>query len=295
MGAAMAELDCFVIMPFDRSFDAVYQAVTHAVKDAVAGQAIHCYWLKDVHAAGKITDDILSSLQNATLCIADLTGNNPNVMWETGYAMALGKPTILIGQSVSTLPFDLKIHRVIEYAPGELHKLEEKLIKSIRETLERYAVSPTFSTNILDSIQQPTIAVTGSMRASPALLRQRVNNLLQPYVKKKTIWYCGSNGNTDEAVLEYLVAHKQQVVAVGYNRYDLSARVRQLVDENQVGFVDASLEYTPKGLSGPSKRDVLFMMKADLVILFWDGESRGIFELIDYYQNSGKSYLVGYI
>ena len=39
-------------------------------------------------------------------------------MWELGYAMAMGKPTILIGQSTEALPFDLKIHRVLAYDPA---------------------------------------------------------------------------------------------------------------------------------------------------------------------------------
>src|SRR5882757_9803649 len=113
-------MKCFVIMPFVEPFNEVFDAVKDVAHDTVEDSNFQCYWLKDVHAAGLITDDILRGLTEAAFRIADLTGNNPNVMWETGYAMALGKPTILIGQDVASLPFDLRGHRVVEYRPEDL-------------------------------------------------------------------------------------------------------------------------------------------------------------------------------
>src|ERR1700730_12701180 len=108
-------MKCLVLMPFRSDFDSVFACVRAAASGALGSGTIECYWLKDVYAAGRITEDILQGLKDATLCVADLTENKPNVMWETGYAMALGKPTILIGQSVETIPFDLKNHRILEY------------------------------------------------------------------------------------------------------------------------------------------------------------------------------------
>ena len=138
----MSELECLVIMPFDRSFDDVFATVKHAVESAVPGQTIHCTWLKDIQAAGRITDDIVNGIERAGFCISDLTGSNPNVMWETGYAMASRKPTILISQAVATLPFDLLIHRVHEYDPAALTDLAPNLPQAVRDTLSRYGVVP---------------------------------------------------------------------------------------------------------------------------------------------------------
>jgi hypothetical protein len=74
-------------------------------------------------------------IREAAICVADLTGNNPNVMWESGFAMALDKPTILIGQAVETMPFDLKVHRLLIYDRERLDELEAKLVAAIEHTL----------------------------------------------------------------------------------------------------------------------------------------------------------------
>ena len=45
-----------------------------------------------------------------------MTGRNPNVFYETGYAHALGKHVILLTQEAKDIPFDLKHYQHIIYA-----------------------------------------------------------------------------------------------------------------------------------------------------------------------------------
>jgi len=282
-------------MPFEDAFNPVYQAVQATVASAVPGQPIDCYWLKDVYAAGRITDDILDSLQRAALCVSDLTGSNPNVMWETGYAMALGKPTVLISQHVKTLPFDLLVHRVLPYQQNALEELVPLLSKAISQTLARYDVKVSTKVESRGHITTPVIAVTGTMLADPARVHRRVETLLRPYLAAQPLWFCGTSGAVDEVVLQYLLEHQQHAVAVGYHRLDFSAAVLQLVQEGKVPFLDASVETIPRGLSGPTERDILFASKADMVVLFWDGKSQGTAELIDFFQRNKINVLIGFV
>ena len=67
-----------------------------------------------------------------------------------------------------------------------------------------------------------------------------------------------------------------------------------MVDDNRVNVMDASIENPPRGLSGPSERDVLSASRADLVILFWDGDSGGTRRLIDYFTANGTNILIGF-
>jgi nucleoside 2-deoxyribosyltransferase len=195
---------CFVIMPFREGFERVYETVRAAAANSLPAQTIECYWLKDVHHAGRITDDIVTGLQESSLCIADVTSNNPNVMWETGYAMALRKPTILIGQEVEQLPFDLKDHRILAYSLGRLEDMASTLAESVRQTMARYDIAvPSESDRPLGPVSQ-TIAVTGTMRAHPARAKRRVVSVLQPYLSEKTLWYCGSVGEVDECAMDYM-------------------------------------------------------------------------------------------
>ena len=44
------------------------------------------------------------------------------------------------------------------------------------------------------------------------------------------------------------------------------------------------MEAIPKGLTGPSPRDMFFCIKAGLIMLFWDGENAGTGELLRYFE-----------
>ncbi|MEK7407313.1 MAG: hypothetical protein AAB225_19740 [Acidobacteriota bacterium] len=237
----MARLKCFVMMPFQREFDPVLSTIQQAASGVLPGEEIDCCWLKDVHAAGRITDDIIDALRESVLCVADATGSNPNVMWETGYAMALGKPTILLGQRVEDLPFDLRVHRVLPYRLNELGSLGEHLKVAIRQTLARYELKGKPALPYTEPMSR-TIAVTGSARADPARASRRVETLLRPYLNPGRIWYCGSTGTSDEAALRYLSAHRQRAVAVGYTRFDFSPEVKESVEAGRIQFLDSSVE-----------------------------------------------------
>jgi nucleoside 2-deoxyribosyltransferase len=288
-------LTCFVIMPFRPDFDAVFDTVREAVAEAVPGDEMTCFWLKDVQAAGRITDDIHNSIRQASLCISELTGNNPNVMWETGYAMALGKPTILIAQTIEDLPFDLKVHRVIAYEPDRRDALKLRLVKAVEDTMSTYALKAKPEVETKTRPENRTIAVTGGMSAVPAKLLRRVPAMLEPWLSAHTRWLTGASGATDEAVLNYLVARGQKVSAVGYSSLDSSEAVRRMVETGKIGFIDASSEPVPKTLAGPSKRDSFFCAKADLVVLFWDGRSQGTAEVRDYLMHNNVSLLLAFL
>lgn len=310
-------MKCFVIMPFEKSFDPVFAVVKGVACGPTPAANFECYWLKDVHAAGRITDDILTGLSEAAFCIADVTGHNPNVMWETGYAMALGKPTILIGQDLASLPFDLRSHRVLDYSLGNLAEFQEKLKKGIEATLARYELKGTGAAELPAATTQRMITVTGSMSANEAAVCRRIRSFLSPYLSDTTSWLVGGVGIVDRAAVRFLLDHGQRVTAVGYNRFDCAVELRALVEEGRVGFLDASVEAipramrgprdlykefarnhtqsVPRGMAGPTERDALFCIKSDLVILLWDGESEGTKEMAQYFKDQGVSTLLAFI
>ena len=288
-------MNCFVIMPFAAEFDPVYETVRATVRHAIPQEAVECYSLKHVHSAGRITDDIVKGIDQAVICIADVTGSNPNVMWETGNAMALGRPTILLGQSIDNLPFDLLNHRVLEYHPDQLSQdLGLPLARAVSETLSRYAVKSSARAYSADKTGM-VVAVTGSMHANRARVYRRAEVLLAPYLSAENTWYCGSVGDVDETIVGFLLEHNQRTVVVGYNRFDASPYVRELIEAGSIRFIDASVESIRRELGGPSERDNFFVGKADLVVLFWDGQSPGTSELIRFYEKTLVNTLIGFI
>ena len=90
----------FVMMPFAAEFDDVYEAIRRAV--ATVDDGLELIRLDEVRAAGRISDDMVEELTTCSLCIADVSGSNPNVMWEVGFATALKKPVCWGKQAGST-------------------------------------------------------------------------------------------------------------------------------------------------------------------------------------------------
>lgn len=74
---------------------------------------------------GNINHDIIERLYSADLVIADLTGFNPNVMYEVGVRHSFNMPIIQIAQKGAKLPFDVATERTIFFDVGDLKSVED--------------------------------------------------------------------------------------------------------------------------------------------------------------------------
>ena len=88
---------CFVLMPFKDDLTTIYRTI---VKPAVETPEFNlvCKRADDIKTNRAVMQDIFKSICEAKVVLADLTGLNPNVMYELGVAHAIGKETILIYQ-----------------------------------------------------------------------------------------------------------------------------------------------------------------------------------------------------
>ena len=80
-----------------------------------------------------------SSIVQSRLVICDLTGKNPNVLYETGLAHARGRDVILLTQNKEDVPFDLQQIRFISYVPNNegLESLRGELNQSLNAALSK--------------------------------------------------------------------------------------------------------------------------------------------------------------
>jgi hypothetical protein len=130
---------CFVVMPFGNSdLQIVYEDV---VRPVIGRCGLHCQRGDDVFGSNVVMDDIRSSIEAATLLVADLTGRNANVFYEVGIAHAIGKPVLLMAQSVEDVPFDLRHLRVLpyEYSLRGGKRLEKDLQDNLTAMLQKLA------------------------------------------------------------------------------------------------------------------------------------------------------------
>ncbi len=121
----------FTIMPFHPDFDDVWAG---GIQRAASGTGLTPVRIDMLSKSSEITDDIVEAIGLAEIVVVDVTRNNPNVMFEFGFALALKKPHAVISQSTEFLTFDIKNVRTLIYQNTwrgieTLHKELQKFIK----------------------------------------------------------------------------------------------------------------------------------------------------------------------
>ncbi len=288
-------MECFVIMPFAATFDDVYTVIKSSVETALPAESIRCYRLDENAHAGRITDELLSAIRKATFCVADSTESNANVMWEIGFAMALKKPVIFLHQKSSQIPFDIQDMRAIRYERDALGKtLQQPLQNATAATISHYKLPTVNTPTAAAPAMARTYSITGSMEADPVVAESRLASALAPHLGQDVIWLCGSNGVVDEVAIEYLGSRGEKVEAFGYHRFDVSDTARELLKKYKFPFYDAEVVPLPAGITAPSTRDRLFLTKASLHFLVWNGHSSGVAELKKFFDSRKVSYQIVY-
>jgi hypothetical protein len=127
---------CFVLMPFDPGFDRVYHRIVETLE--APGLELVVKRADDFHGAN-ILGTILRSIAGSEFIVADLTGRNANVFYETGIAHSAKEAdqVILLTQSIEDVPFDLRHLRHIVYGtgPARMKKLKADLTATFKALL----------------------------------------------------------------------------------------------------------------------------------------------------------------
>jgi hypothetical protein len=157
-GSTSAVDTCFVLMPFTGYINEYYGLI---YKPAIEATKLRPTRADDLFRPSTIVNDIWTNVRNAKLLLADLTGKNANVFYELGLAHAIGKPVIMVAESMDDIPFDLRALRIILYdknIPSWGAVLEQKITASIGEVLRApaEAVLPTFL-NVKSSGLRPSV------------------------------------------------------------------------------------------------------------------------------------------
>ncbi|MBX3610096.1 MAG: hypothetical protein KF871_09375 [Hydrogenophaga sp.] len=144
----------FVLMPFDSAFDDIYR---YGIKRACEEQGCYCERVDEQMFDGSILDRIYHQIRSADVVVADLTGRNANVFYETGYAHGLGKRVILLTQRQEDIPFDLRHYHHIVYG-GRIADLATELGRRIAWALAQAGGAGTSRHSVRYSIQGVQVA-----------------------------------------------------------------------------------------------------------------------------------------
>lgn len=141
---------CFVMMPFKDPFDLYYETI---FKPAILKANLEPVRADDLFRPSVIVGDLWQMIQDAKVLLAELTTKNANVFYELGLAHAIGKPIVLVSETMDDVPFDLQQLRVLPYDKNDPEwgaDLRNRITKSIKETLDTpiEAVPPIFRKQI---------------------------------------------------------------------------------------------------------------------------------------------------
>jgi hypothetical protein len=142
------EVTCFVIGPIgdkdaepgsdaQKTFEDAIQVLEYVIEPACAAYGFAVVRSDRMRRPGEITEQVCRHLRDAYLVVADLSGANPNVMYELGLRHTTGKLTIQIGER-DKLPFDINMIRTILFKRTEagLVDARRKLAAAIAAGLE---------------------------------------------------------------------------------------------------------------------------------------------------------------
>lgn len=135
---------CFVIQPFDSGkFDKRFQDI---YKPAIEAANLEAYRVDQDLGVVVPIEAIEKGIRQASICLADITSDNPNVWYELGFAFASERPVIMVCGEERTgnkYPFDIQHRSIISYksdSPRDFEQLKITLTGKITALLKQEAV-----------------------------------------------------------------------------------------------------------------------------------------------------------
>ncbi|MCW5797211.1 MAG: hypothetical protein KIT40_01815 [Nitrospira sp.] len=136
---------CFVISPIGEEGTEIRDRADKVFKHIIAPVAKEHGYLAaradHIDKPGTITRQVIDQILNAPLIVADLTGPNPNVLYELAVCHCFKRPVVQLIRDGETLPFDIADQRTIRVNHQDLDsvdKAKQRLSKQI-EAVEKDA------------------------------------------------------------------------------------------------------------------------------------------------------------
>lgn len=114
------------MMPFstpegypEKHFDKVYEQI---IKPVIEEAGYDTYRVDEDRICDSIIDKIFEGIQNCEMALCDLSGRNPNVLYELGLRQAYDKPVVLIKDEKTEKIFDVSGISTVPYNSTRLYE-----------------------------------------------------------------------------------------------------------------------------------------------------------------------------
>ncbi len=124
----------------------VLEILTEAIEEA----GFEANLVSNADDSGIIHKRIIQNLYDNPVVVCDVSGKNPNVMFELGLRLAFDKPTVIVKDEKTTYAFDTSAIGHLEY-PRDLRfsrivEFRQKLAEKIKATHQRATTDPNYTT-----------------------------------------------------------------------------------------------------------------------------------------------------
>ncbi|MEO7029160.1 MAG: hypothetical protein ABI147_07125 [Acidobacteriaceae bacterium] len=155
---------CGIVMPISGFADyteAHWNDVLEILTDAAESAGFEANMVSNADDVGIIQKRIIQNLYENPIVVCDVSGKNPNVMFELGMRLAFDKPTIIVKDDRTSYSFDTSPIEHLEYPRdlrfGKIVEFKKTLSSKITGTLER-AASDAHYTPFLKNFGEFTVA-----------------------------------------------------------------------------------------------------------------------------------------
>jgi len=186
----MGDKKCFIITPLGedgsdirKNAESVIAIITPVLKE-LGYVVIEPHKIDDT---GSITQQVINNILHDDMVIANLTGLNPNVMYELAVRHAARKPVVCIAENGTLLPFDIKDDRTIFYDNefGGVESLKDSvknMVMSASQTEEAFD-NPIYRTVAMENLMKDK-TVDRSTRDMLLALSERLDNISDVILNK---------------------------------------------------------------------------------------------------------------
>ena len=133
----MKRPSCFFIMPFRPELHFVWLYLSEHIQNK---HQVSCLRGDSAYDTIPLHEKILRMIEDADFIVADISGRNPNVMYELGVADRIGKKVIALHQKaegIDKVPSDIKYKEFILYSLDDHLNLMDQLDKAIDNLMNR--------------------------------------------------------------------------------------------------------------------------------------------------------------
>jgi tetratricopeptide (TPR) repeat protein len=220
---------CFVISPIgDKGSD--IRLRSDALYDLIIEPALEKYSFTITRAdknfsVSSITSEIIQQVQDSGLCIIDITGHNPNVMYECGRRHETAKPYIMIAQEGEKLPFDINTIRTVFYNLSDAREIRNtvKVLQQIIEKLLEGGLEPERSGESLTALSETLVRIerkvdrlgamnTGNPTSPVSIGTQEYQEILQKLGLNSAFSYSVQQRNT--GLMDFLIPRLERQMLI---------------------------------------------------------------------------------